>query len=266
MPVLPHLVETPELVRPRFGLFDTINVKPLPEKGIGGGIQYDSEFCGWADAFAAPCEEPEDPKFASDGVDQATGLPITAYHLFSCRLIGGVDFETRAARSLDLGAARLVESRFIALIGAAAQNATPPSGAMPIERAIARLEARAATLYGGQAVIHLSREAATLAFSAEVIFRVGDHLETGLGTLVIAGAGYADSTGPAADPAGTEWAYATGAVNVFGGDISTGGQVLERGTGGGYTNEAAALSERVYVPTFECFAEAVLVQIAEETP
>lgn len=263
MAMLPLVIEAPAVPRVQFDLFDSVGLKPLPQEGTGGGIQYDTDYCGPADTWTAPCVDPgSGAKTGRDGIGVAVGTPVTIYHNFTCRLVGAENPKDRAARALELGASRAVEEGFAEIIGSAA---TTIAGTFSVAHAIAELEQYAGENYGGQAVIHLSRRAATLAIAADVVIRVGDHLETGLGSLVIAGAGYGDAQEPSAPAASTEWGYVTGAVNIFESPVVVNELALERGAGGGYTNEFAALVERIYVPTYECFAGAIQI-VTEETP
>lgn len=198
-----------------------------------------------ADAF--------DTKVADDGVEQVVGEPIPIYHLSSCRLVGSGDREARARRALDLGASRAVEQGFGSVIGAAATDITPSGTAVGAIEALALLEQAAGELYGGVPVIHASRDLVTWLISQNLIRDVGGHLETILGSLVIAGPGYADADGPSAPAAGASWMYATGAVNVWEDATILTGTVLNNP----YDNQFYVLAERTYVPTYECFAVGV---------
>ena len=110
-----------------------------------------------------------------------------------------------------------------------AVDMTGGGGALSVVRGIARLEqALASCGMGTQGVIHLTREAASIATEYGVIDRDGDRLLTGLGTPVVAGTGYdpavlplapaetpVPAPGPLAPPASsTQWGYATGPVAV----------------------------------------------------
>lgn len=193
-------------------------------------------------------------KVPTDGVDNVTGDPITIYHVFQCRLIGNEDGEARALRSLDLGASRAVEEGFqtVFATGAVDISGTPTD---PV-RSLGRLEQYAGANYGLRPVIHMDRYMATRLLEEGSIKDVGGHLETRLGSLVVAGAGYnADASLPAAVGAGNDWMYATGEVRIWKGPEKATGLVLNDP----YDNEFKALVERIYIPTFECFNAAIKV-------
>jgi hypothetical protein len=123
-------------------------------------------------------------------------------------------------------------------------------------RSLGLLEQYAGEVYGGRPVIHMDRLMATRLLEQGSIKEVGGHLETGLGSLVIAGAGYnRDAALPAAVGAGNDWMYATGEVRIWEGKTITSGVVLKDP----YDNEFNVLVERVYIPTYECFHAAIKV-------
>lgn len=196
-------------------------------------------------------------KLADDGITTVSGVPIPIYHLFQCRLpSGSKEGEARALRSLNLGASRALESGFQTVFATSATDVTPSGTAVDIVKGLSLLEEYAGENYGGRPVIHMTRAAATLLYARGSLVRVGDVLETGLGSLVVAGAGYdAQVSLPSAPAAGAGWMYATGMVSIWEGTtIVSGVQPKDP-----YTNEFQALAERVYVPTFECFKAAVEV-------
>lgn len=257
----PVLVSAKPVEAAPFGLLETIPVEALPPHGGLSGVEYDTEFCGVAKPWVAPCVDPGvATKEADDGIEQAFGVPTPLYHLFSCRLVGGVgegEARNRATRALDLGASRALEEGFGQTIGAAATDITPSGTAVSAVRALALLEQYGGQNYGGRRVIHVSLDVLTLLIASNLIREVGGHLETYLGSLVIAGPGYGGLAVPSAPAAGAQWMYATGAVRVWAGDNVVTPLVLDTP----YTNEFKALAERVYVPTYECFAAAVEVTL-----
>jgi hypothetical protein len=197
-------------------------------------------------------------KVADDGVSQTTGVPIVLYHLFTCRLIGDTgDPVQRARRSLELGASRALEEGFGDVIGADATDITPSGTAVGVIEGLALAEQYGGENYGGRRVIHADNAVVTYLISQGLVIVTGGHLETLLGSTVVAGPGYADSTGPSAPAAGAHWMYVTGAVNVWKQEIKVDEIALEMP----YTNEFKALAEQIYVPTYECFAAAVEVTL-----
>lgn len=199
-----------------------------------------------------------DTKVPDDGIGSATGVPIQVYHLHTCRLIGSgseSDRQRRTERALDLGASRALEEGFGSVIGAAATDITPSGTAIPAGQGLALLEQRGGGLYGGQRYIHADNATVSTLAGKSLVLQKGDHLETILGSIVIAGPGYASSTGPSAPAASAHWMYATGLVSIWAERI----KVTETILNNPYDNEFNVLGERIYVPTYECFAAAVEV-------
>lgn len=118
------------------------------------------------------------------------------------------------------------------------------AGVVPVEVGIAKLEQGLADCgLGVQGTLHLTRQAAVMAASANVIERVGDRLYTALGTPVVAGVGYDPEVVPAAPakapvPApkalgprpDNQWGYATGPVYVHLGPSEFIGEHLDTAT------------------------------------
>lgn len=259
MPARPLLVSAKHVQPAPYGLLETISAEALPAHGGLNGVEYDTEFCGPANAWVAPCVDPGTAtKEPDDGVDQAIGVPTPLYHLFSCRLVGGVgesEATERARRSLDLGASRALEEGFGTTIGSSATTVTTAPAS--VVEALATLEQFGGGAYGGRRVIHASLYLATLMIRYNLVRIVGDHLETYLGSLVIAGPGYGGLEVPAPPATGSQWLYATGEVRIFEGEPVVTPLILDTP----YTNEFKALAERIYVPTYECFAAAAEVSM-----
>jgi hypothetical protein len=194
-------------------------------------------------------------KVPEDGVPTITGDPFTIYHVFQCRLVASDDAQARARRSLDLGASRAVEEGFQTVFGTGATDISPGTPVDPT-KSLGLLEQYAGEVYGGRPVIHMDRLMATRLYEDGAIERVDGHLETGLGSLVVAGAGYnRDAALPSAVGAGNDWMYATGEVRIWEGKTFVSDPILKDP----YDNEFSVLAERVYIPTFECFNAAIKV-------
>lgn len=256
MAIAPIYIDAPSVEQPKYGLLDTVGPKAGPDK-IGFGVQYQSEFCGTAHPYDKPClpEDPPTEKDADDGITTVIGEPIPVYHLFQCRLVGSEDGTVRARRSLDLGASRAVEEAFWVEIGTGSTDITPGGTAVNLLDGLALAEQYAGENYGGVPVFHMSRANASRLLTREALVVVGDHLETKLGSLVVAGAGYGGGSLPSAPAVGAGWIYVTGQVNVWEGDTFV-SPVVPRNP---YDNEFLALAERLYVPTYECFHAAIEV-------
>jgi hypothetical protein len=201
-----------------------------------------------------------DTKVPDDGIEQATGEPIVIYNLFSCRLVGGVSLEDRAAKALESGASRAVEEGFGDVIGGVAVDVTPGGTPVGVIEGLALIEQEGGESYGGRRVIHADNAVVTVLISQGLVKEVDGHLETLLGSVVVSGPGYRSSTDvPSAPAAGAHWMYATGAVNVWADETIRPPKVIENPDTGAYDNEFRAIAERTFVPTYECFAVAVEV-------
>lgn len=349
MAIRPLTIEAPATVAPaRFGLLDTFQPRMLPEHGGMAGVEYDSDFCGVARPWTAPCTTPadlgtvtvvvddareasitadgapdgnyviawgdgnvdaggaidgntntyaepgtytvtvtgedgyfasvvitvedgsasgpfvadaRDTKVADDGVSQVTGSPIVIYHLFSCRGIGGIDLEARAARALETGASRAVEQGFADILGGAAVALTSGTPVGAVE-GLALLEQEGGESYGGQRVIHADLATATVLISQSLVREVNGRLETMLGSIVVAGPGYRNATTVPSQPGqGAHWMFATGAVNLWADATIKTPLVIDNPATGVYDNEFRVLVERTFVPTYECFAVAAEVTL-----
>lgn len=253
------LVAAPPVPKQQYNLLDTITPKPMPGHGAVEGIEYLPSVCGNAEAVVGDGNTPlvctNVSKTFQDGITFITGVPILIYDAITCRLVGGSDLEQIVSESLDLGASRAVEQELAVLISAAATTITPAT-VTGIIVGIALLEQQIASTYGGQGVIYMSRSAALIALSTQALVVVDGHLETRLGTLVVAGAGFG-STGPSAAAAGNQWMLATGQLNLWVTDTTHVPMVMDHPE----TNQVRVLAERLYVPTWECSASAIEVKL-----
>lgn len=198
-------------------------------------------------------------KIVDDGLQYVVGDPITIYHLYGCRLVGVENVEAaaeeRARRSLALGASRAVEEGFQTVIGTGAVDLSPATPVDPV-KSLGILEQYAGENYGGRPVIHMDRLMATRLYEDGAIERNDGNLETGLGSLVVAGAGYnADAALPSAPGAGNDWMYVTGNVRIWASKPLVKPLVADTP----FTNEFKSLAEQIYVPTYECFKAAIKV-------
>lgn len=203
-------------------------------------------------------------KIDSDGIPVIEGAPFAVYHMQRCRTIGSYsDAQARARRSLELGEGRAVEAVMEARFAADTVDITPVAGTpIDIVNGLGMLEGYAASFYGGVSTIHMPRRIATMLASRGSVLRIGDHLETVLGSKVVAGAGYAGAgiTGLAAD-AGAVFMFVTGTVLLRQGTIiESGPQMMFP------KNEYRALAERPYVGSWECICAAVQVNASSCCP
>jgi len=127
-----------------------------------------------------------------------------------------------------------------------AEGATEVITGESLARSIAALEQWIAQTYGSQGVLHMTREAALLGIGAQVLTVVGNVLRTGLGTPVVAGAGY-PGTGPAGeDPAAdATYIYVTPGLLGYRSEIFGGADPVQAGFNKD-NNDMNAVAERTY--------------------
>lgn len=199
-------------------------------------------------------------KVGVDGIPVVSSNEFAVYNLQTCRPVGQWDdAKDRAERSLLLGEGRVVEAQFAAWAFPLAVDLTPAGAAVDIADGLAILEQYAGLHYGGVPIIHMSRSAATMLVSRNVIDSDSGRLETELGSRVAAGAGYNGTPGPSAPAAGAQWLVATGMVVVRRGNVLTAGPMLGRNAGAP-VNDMTTLAERPYAIAYECFVVAVEVK------
>ena len=194
---------------------------------------------------------------------QATAYPVTVFTNFECRALGEwTRAEARAMNMLNSGESRALEKAFwqTTLDATGTTDLTPATTTIP-EQGLASLELWAADNYGYVPTFHMPRNLASILTTRQAITRQANHLETNLGSLVAAGAGYSVDTGPnaSAPVAGETWMYATGAVQVWRGvAISSGPRFAPPGG----DNTIKTLVERPYVIGHECILAAIRVKDA----
>jgi hypothetical protein len=150
---------------------------------------------------------------ATGGVPE--GWPFSIISKYACTTLG-MKLEERksiALRQNEVGTQKALERQiWSGAISVASNHLSSPylangdavdvtiggSGATSVKLGVAALEQGLGDCgLGAQGVIHMSRSAATLALNEGAILWRGEHLETGIGTPVIAGVGYDPSVVPA---------------------------------------------------------------------
>jgi len=233
-------VEGPITVPPLFSLLSSAQVIEDNDERWAGSVSFDPESCA-GDVFVAPLCPPggfEKPTGDNPGIVDVEGFGVIAVD--SCSPYSGREFAARARRKLLACQSKQIEKEF--WTGAAmpgdphlAATASTDFGFAhtPLE-ALALIEKELGICGCGRGMIHMSPKMATLLCGDGNIMRVGDHLETCLGSIVVAGTGY-----PGTNPAGTlasgsEYMYGTGMVQVRLGKITVIpgnlGEALDRAT------------------------------------
>ncbi len=258
-----------------YGLLSVAQTIEDGDDHLSMGVEYETVGCGATHATLGECYEAAAENEAMGGGDlteaerQAliTGDPFAVYALETCTLVGSggaAAAEDRARRILANGEGRGIEEGFEAQLLAQADDLTPVVGE-PLSplNALAVLEEYAADNYGSSPTIHLPVGAVTHLGMHHLTAR-SNRLETLQGALVAGGAGYGrtlalgvDGAGAEA-PAGSRWAFVTGAVVVRRGPVEESGLVLDHARPA--SNVYHALAQRPVVVTSECLAAAVLVQ------
>lgn len=231
-------------------LYDTYNCLQFQEAG---------EFC-------APNEKDLDQV-----AGWTNGFRFAAYGGVTCKSVG-LDFDrmrSEVERVFKSGESTAVERALMANVFAEYTydgDADPAWDAADIvdatayepKVALALLEGHAADNYVGVPTIHMPRTIASLLIDGGVLHWEGSTLVTGLGSKVVAGAGYdypnLDPAGDEAD-AGEKWLYATGEVFVSAGPLVN-IQEMER-----TTNEVFVLAERPYIVAVDCYKAAIAATV-----
>lgn len=276
-PSTPRYVAVPAPTKPSYGLESVIQWLDASDAHTFLGVQFEPERCDEATLTSAlPCYDDSEspfgvPKQTTPGVAVVTASPFAVYGEYSCNPVGRPLEEAfaRAQMHLELGRGRAIERAVQlgeagnepSLIGSAV-DITPSGGPVGLTDAVSRLEQYVGANYGGVGVIHMDRRLAAHAVADMLVYPVNGTLQTGLGTLVAAGAGYDASFGPGESPAepddGELWIYATGAVFGWMSDApsfpdSPSGAINRD------NNTLTVLAEQQIVVAWECVAAAIQV-------
>lgn len=249
--VLPMVEVTAPTAAPYpFGLFSVAPPQQAADERFAAGTWWRSNACNLVGVTYNPCTV-DDPVPAKDpnvicGIVTAPGFTVYAK---SEESMGGAPTAERfaAARaSLLAGEQNAVESVLWQLL---LDATVAPDSAADVTEAVAVAEGQIAQMYGGQAVIHMSRYTATLAWP--VVRIEGGRLVTVLGSGVAAGGGYLPAptaTGSAVD------VIATGGLSVVRGQLLDLGEAFNT-----QTNQIDAIVERSYSVGWDCGAVRVHV-------
>lgn len=259
MAEMPKFYVEPPVTKPlQFGLLSVADVRTMPDGHWAAGIEWETEYCGVTEVATQPCvddfETPKTP-FNPEGTTEADAF--TVYAMAECRATGDwARGSTHATNALTRGEDRGVEQGVWQRM-MADDNLVVLSGTYTPLSGLARLEDAIANVYPGQATIHMPRNLASV-LGTQQVGRHGTHLETNLGSLVAAGAGYSIDTGPdnAASTAGSSWMIATGSVLILRGNAMVKGPFMVQEP---RDNTYVALAERTYVAGWECAVLAVKV-------
>lgn len=241
-----------------YGLFSVLVPRATADGHWQNGVQWETLTCAPASGVGQPCPpEGEEQTGLPKNLDTGAGElgeadAFTIYGSYSCTPVGHtLDYaQDRAEEHLQTREEARVEQAIwtgdLDNVGFA-EGAVQVAAGVSLVRAVAALEQWLAENYGSQGVIHMTREAATVATAAQVLVVKGSALTTVLGTPVVAGGGY-PGTGPAGqDPAdGSTYLYATPALLGYRSEVFPGSDPVSAGFARD-TNDLTAVAERTYV-------------------
>jgi len=274
----PQHVDAPPAGPLRYGLFNVVQRAAWQDIMGVAGVQFEPDTCGVARLYTAECP-PSNQNVKTFDANNATvtGAPFWAYSGVVCAPVGRPisEQEQRAQRALISGEQTQVEAALWNGGGVGASPALTLAGATIVATATTSFGARLAALeeafysaYGYQGTIHVNTAAYGAAAFGNLITRpdspvMAAQLGTPLGSLWSFGAGYG-ITGPddAAPAAGSVWAFMTGAVSMWQGDIKVppGEQTFNR-----IMNQAYVEAARPYVVAPDC-PQVLAIQLPLEAP
>lgn len=227
----PEVVPAPRLAPPAQGLLvaaDVIDHDAGDERWVNG-FGFSPESCTTGEAWAASCGTVGNAMGTGHNRGAArTFEPFAVVARDTCGSFGyqAAEYEARARRALARVEAWRIENEFwtgtlIPTNYRLAAASTPVAGyGLGRGLALAALEQSIADAAVGLGMIHARPGLVSLWWGDQLLRLDGNRLRTALGTLVVAGQGYAGTSPTGAIPANaTEWAYATDPVVVHRGPI-----------------------------------------------
>lgn len=262
----------------RYGIFNVADIIPFTDPHQHyGGLTYDAMGCGTARGWSVACDEatPGSPKVFDANDSETSVKPFSVYTSINCGSAGySYDYlaekvRMRTAASEQQGVEQAFSSGAISSVTlantpilAAGGGVTVLTAAASLKLGIAALEDWIYDRYGYEAVIHATSGVMAHLGSNQLVREPvqGQVIRTYLGTMVSAGAGYANTSpvGVAA-AAGHAWLYVTGKVtlwqnpNVFVSPIES---ALNRAN-----NQYNLLAEREWAASFDCAVAAIDVTL-----
>lgn len=271
------VLEAPEAPpAPRPGLLDAV-VGPMdmPAHALSVGAQWQSEACGHAHLYPAPCITPPYQAFTPDAADgQVSAYPFIVYASEVCTPVGTTDDEAvrRAKVRMRLGEQAMVEKALwgggegvtgiFETLQAAGKVTTVANASGGPAEALSLLEQQAAVAqYNGPLYVHARpRMAAYLSKNGLVrnLAKPTDYPMSFYGSRFVFGAGYSGNLPDGTAPTSTaEAMYITGRIFLWKEPDVT---VLPiRDSLDRSVNQRLAVVQRGYVLGIECFTAAALV-------
>lgn len=243
------------------GLRAVAEIIDISDVHVGNGVNFRGEACGVNSHLAELCH---DDILGLSGLDRDPDAPevVEAGPFGIERSIEcGPQFEGElrgyTERAFERGEDWALENGF--QVGVLNPNATVLDGTGTIGpvQALALLEQYAASMYGSRPTIHVSRFGATHMAAAKLTDQDSNYtMSTRQGSPIANCSGH-EKTGPGAVVATATqfWMYVTGHVAVYRSKAEyLQGVNIQN-------NQMTGSVQRVYAPTYECFAAAILVGV-----
>ncbi|HEY5990200.1 MAG TPA: hypothetical protein VIV12_28010, partial [Streptosporangiaceae bacterium] len=245
---LRFLVDGPAWTQRPYGLFSVVQDRGDPNPHWRQGISYEV-ICATGATTYDPCVTVTGSSEQGGGIAAAPAKTVqgitfrgaTAFRLFlatQCAMpaYDGQDIDTRLMRAEQFaveqafwtGAAGGQTTVFphLAANTALSTSGLPPvllqsaavsvTGApLDVVEGIGRLEDAIGNVYDGIPVLHVPEELGPAMANANLLIRVGDHLETPSGSLVALGSGYTGSAPDGTTSTLFKYVYATGALIMY---------------------------------------------------
>ena len=239
-----QLVEAPPVVPLPYGLFSVAEPRLTTDDHWKVGVQWQSQACVSTAGAVGYCEASErGPLLPETGYCSISQFdPFFVYAYNTDPVIGHTLEEHRAntvqrlIASEQRTAEQFLWSQLVAQSGPVVSLSAFGPGVI-----LGYLEQVLAENYGGQGVIHMSRQAATYLW--EYLQTQGGKLVTKLGTPVIAGAGY----DPISSPIDKFTMYVSGPVVLYRGETDVRANAVSRSN-----NEVSIIAQRDYVLGWDC--------------
>lgn len=205
---MPFVVDAAPRQALPYGLFSQIQFRPAGELRWTGmdGVTWEALDCAPASGVAHLCVDPDEKAETITG-ELGEGMAFTVYAMEVCSPIGRnfEDAQNRAtAKLLELEQTEVERAIWNGLYGAEPWLLDPAAAQVVAfdsdAEALIDLEQQYSSGLGSLGVIHMSRGKALRYIGLDQIVRVSNRLETGVGTPVVAGAGYGDAAMIATPP------------------------------------------------------------------
>jgi hypothetical protein len=263
-----HVVDAPPAVPYRYGLFSVVTPRNADLTAVGVdehwrlGVTWQSQNCLTGDITQGACIDPGGP-FTPELTEMPFCSvleydPFTAY-VYNVDAVPGRTLEQHRQDAIDrllINEQKIVETQLLTNISncAAGDGSAIDLTDYPLDFALGWVEQALGNRYGGQGVIYMSRQTATLLWNNLRI--EGGKLVTTVGTPVVAFGGYYPAGSP---PATTNGIFATGPLVMYRGDIDTREMAIDKAI-----NRVSYVAQRDYVIGWDCTCISATVRLAPD--